>query len=285
MRFRTQIYTVFALLVALPIFTMTLAQQPADSGPVVEAIKKRVLEFYALMQRNEVKQAEAYVSRHSLDSFRQLTNNPFVSADVSSVRLAGDAKSAEVGVDIHFVHPRMGSDVVFPRKLNWILEEGEWRLSLDTLAMFRPPEKVLPGALKFSQDRFSFGKLRQGEKKQTQVSFVNSSEKDVQVTEVITGCDCLKATTDKQKYAPGEKGQLTVEFAPEKQLYHYAQTIVVKTAPGDLNSNFNVVAVVNPRRDAGAKEPAAPRTSNSRRPAAAQQPAAPPATAPATSTN
>jgi hypothetical protein len=226
---------------------------------VVETIKRRVEEFYSLLQRNQVKQAEAYVSRDSLESFRNLTNNPFVGFEVKSVKLAPEGSSAAVEIAILFMDPRVPTPIPFPRQTDWLLEDGEWRFALpDPMSLFRqrntrPAGQQGAQALKFSQDRAKFGEIRQGDKKQVQVSFTNISDQPVRITEVVTDCECLQAKTDKQTYAPGEAGVITIDFDPANYLYYYQQTIVVKTDPGDLRSLLMVEANVQPRRRSAPK--------------------------------
>lgn len=261
------LFSIFAACVILSGKSALASMQVRDSDPQ-EAIRRRVEEFYALLHGNQLAKAEAYVSRDSLEKFRDLENNPFVSVEIKSVKLGPEGASATVEVTILFMDPRSPIPIPFPRKTDWLLEDGQWRLIVpDAMDAFRQRSaratgEQHPPALKFSQDKVQLGRVRQGEKKQVRVSLTNVSDQPVRITEVVTDCKCLQAKTDKETYEPGAKGEMTIDFDPMDYLYNYQQTIVVITEPGDLRSPLMVEAQIQPRRRASPKQQdAAPATA------------------------
>jgi len=46
----------------------------------------------------------------------------------------------------------------------------------------------------------------------TTFKFKNTGDKEVAISKISVGCSCLKATTDKESYAPGESGEVNVIF-------------------------------------------------------------------------
>jgi len=64
------------------------------------------------------------------------------------------------------------------------------------------------------QTRHHFGRLREDETRSVKLGFVNSGNAPLEIREVKTTCGCTAATLDRMSYAPGERGEVTVEFDP-----------------------------------------------------------------------
>ncbi len=67
-------------------------------------------------------------------------------------------------------------------------------------------------AIEFVNRTFDFGKFVDGEKKQTEFEFTNTSETDLFITEVRSHCSCIHLDWPKLPIKPGETGKIVVEF-------------------------------------------------------------------------
>ena len=90
--------------------------------------------------------------------------------------------------------------------------------------------------MKFGGHRFGLGLMKNGEKKVARFPFTNPTDHLVTITQVATGCECLTVKDFKKEYKPGESGELVIEFDSTNYPGLYAQTMVVKTSPGDATS-------------------------------------------------
>lgn len=59
--------------------------------------------------------------------------------------------------------------------------------------------------------------------------FTNTSNKEVRILEVTTGCDCAQPDLDRRAYAPGEKGQLSIRFMIGSRSGVQTRNIIVQT--------------------------------------------------------
>ena len=246
--------------IGVGIFLLTAesaAFQAAEFSPAEAALKERVEEFYSLLLKNRVKASEAYVAQESLEDYQTLRNNPFVGFEVKSIEMDAEGTSATVGVAIFFIHPQAPKPLPFQRKLKWQVENGEWRLivpnpmqrtSLDDVKAGENSEsgERLPPALQFGEDQIDLGIFAQDEHKQARFSFTNSTDGPVQITDVVTGCECLRATYEKKTYGPGESGELVIDFDPARYLSLYGQTIIVKVEPGERSQKLLIRGQVMP---------------------------------------
>lgn len=82
--------------------------------------------------------------------------------------------------------------------------------------------------------------------------FVNSGSGPIGITNVDTGCFCTTAKASKPVYAPGEHGQLTVEFALGERVGRQERLLLVKTdepaaQPQELRLVVDIVELVTIR--------------------------------------
>lgn len=99
--------------------------------------------------------------------------------------------------------------------------------------------------------------------------FRNTGSAPVAIVDLQTNCDCLTATTDKTRYAPGERGQLQARFAVGDRFGLYERTVTVHTdEPGPARKivvrlNMPAPATTAPRTvewKAGTDAPSASQT-------------------------
>ncbi len=222
------------------------------------ALRARVEEFYSLLQVGRWDPAEAYVVENSREAYRKESKNPFLGFQVDSIKLDPDGKSAAVVVQIQFIAAFSPTPVSLARTTRWKLMEGTWYIEIppaqprvdNSLALFQPTPKTSaspPEELKFKGHRFGLGKMQPGEKKVARFPFANVTDHVVRITEVLTGCECLKVRLEKEEYKPGESGEIVVEFDSTRYENEYTQTLVVRTDPGNIPVYLTVNAFVIPR--------------------------------------
>lgn len=242
-------------LTGLAVVLLTAGARSIPSSPQEEDhLKQRVEAFYSLLLNNRLADAEAYIARESVENFRRLQNNPFVGFEVKTAHLDEKGTSAEVETMIFFVAPGAPQPLPFPRKTNWQLEDGEWRQVLS----FAPPPNLIPGRgllggkaaetpkdLQFVDLQLNLGIVYKDERPQARFSFKNMASHPVRI-ELETGCECLVAMKDDKAYAPGETGEVVIEFDPSGYMFFYKQAIVVRTLPSGNSHLISIEAQVLP---------------------------------------
>jgi len=222
-----------------------------------ESLRKRAEEFYQLLQSVRLDQAEAYVTPDSKEAFRREKAGGFLGFKVDSVRLEPGGRKATVVVRMQVIVPHMGSPMTIPRQTTWEWVDGLWYLVVsgstnqegDMKALFNGAgvqSQTPPGDLKFKDNRYLMGKVKPGQVTVARFLFTNTSDHAVTLSKVDTFCDCLKAKVEKKEFKPGESGELDIEFDPKGLKLDYAQTVVVKTDPGNLTTYLSVLGYVLP---------------------------------------
>ena len=231
---------------------------PGQAEELEAALRGRVNGLYTLLQRRQWSQAEAYVTKDSLETFRNLDRNPFLGFTIQSVTVNPDQQTATVVAQLSIITQFVPTPVPFPITSQWRLEEGEWKMivpepnAASNLLGLTSPESgqssttALPEPLKLKGHRYHYGAIKAGEVKVARFPFENITDHEVTITEVKTGCECLLDKTEKRKYQPGESGEIVIEFHSEGYEYVFGQAIVVRTDPGDRIIYLNVDAQVIP---------------------------------------
>ena len=229
--------------------------RPQNQAPA--KLRSRVEEFYSLLQVGRWNEAEAYLSEESKENFRSQNKTPFAGFKMVSIKMERDGQEAEALVHIQFYTGLPPTLVLAARTTRWRRVDGVWYVdipkpdpySLQSLFAIRTQQATAsphPEELKFKGHRYRLGEMHQGDRKVARFPFTNVTDHVVKISEVSTGCDCLKVLTEKREYKPGESGELAIQFDPTGFKYDYAQTIVVKTEPGSLRTFLTVKAFVAP---------------------------------------
>lgn len=233
-----------------------------------EALKARVQEFYRLLQVAQPTDAEPFVTKDTLDNFRNTTKKAFVSYELESVKVEPDGKTGTAKVNIQTIIPFSTTPAMVPVTTQWKLQDGDWRVVMpkpQDMATLKdafeqakkqknePPPP--PDELKFKGKKFGFGIIAPGQIKVARFPFTNVTDHVVTLREVLTGCDCLTVKTEKKEYKPGESGEVVIQFDPTGIEDLYRQTILVRTDPGGLKTLLNVDGFVQYKRDPAPKEP------------------------------
>lgn len=235
---------------------------PAQLQDQERALRTRVEEFYDLSKVGNWSQAENYVTKDSVDTFRNRSKAPFQSYQIDSIKLQPDARNATVLVTLKTMTLYSPTPVPSAHTSHWRLESGLWCIEVrkpESSAMkqfFAPPS---PGGVprrpssrnpdvEFKERAISVGDICPGEVKIARFPFTNVSKHEVVFTDVQTGCKCLRMITTKKEFKPGESGVLEFEFNPERFDYPYSLSpmITVKTDPGGRVQVLTIVSLVKP---------------------------------------
>lgn len=232
-----------------------------------QALRRRVEDFYSLLQLARWNEAETYITEDTRENFRQETKVPFLGFQVESVKLDPGGQSGTGVVQLQVIvagFPSGPMPVV--KTTHWKLVDGSWHVVIPKRdpnalkALFNPApgngsSRPAPPAeqLKFKGHTYNLAQIPPGKVKAARFPFTNVTDHVVSIADVATGCECLKVKLEKKDYKPGESGELVVEFDPSNFEREYAQTIVVKTDPGSLITYLMVKGDVIPRPRDGPK--------------------------------
>ncbi len=67
---------------------------------------------------------------------------------------------------------------------------------------------------------------------QTRFGFTNTGSQPVSITEMLAGCSCAAATAAKRTFAPGERGEIVVDFKRGNREGEYRQGVTINTDDG-----------------------------------------------------
>ncbi|WCL81604.1 DUF1573 domain-containing protein [Saprospira sp. CCB-QB6] len=112
-----------------------------------------------------------------------------------------------------------------------------------------PQDAVDPAiatTMTFSEDVFDFGTIKEGEKVKHTFKFTNEGEKPLTITNAKGSCGCTVPSYPKEPIAPGESGEIEVEFnsANKKGAQTKFVTLSANTIPAEtrLTIKADVVA-------------------------------------------
>ena len=239
----------------------------------VDALRKRIEEYYSLVQAGRYTQAEDYMTPDSREPFRKVPKSPFLGFEIKTVNLDSDKKAAAVVVQVQaFMAGLSSQPVEMPYNSNWRLVDGTWYLvfpkefptsplaAISSNASQRQIPK--PEELKFKGHHYNFAKMDLNQKKVARFPFTNVTDHVVTISQVITGTPLLTVENYKKEYKPGESGVLAVDFVPVDVERDYAQTVVFRTNPGNTLTYLLVSAYITPKpgvpsKDSGLSRPTA----------------------------
>lgn len=227
-----------------------------------QALRRRAEELYGLIQAGRWTEAESYVTKDSLEAFRNQKRKPLLAFQVDTINLDAGGQTATVEVRLQVFAPPSSVPLAIPQTAHWRLVDGVWCVMIpqpavpfasaaQSSASPAPP----PEELKFKGHRYGLGTMQQGQVKVAQFPFTNASSHPVRIADVLTGCDCLQVELEKKEFKPGESGELAVAFDSKNYEFHYEQTIVVRTDPGDLKTRLTISAYVEPAAPSKASVP------------------------------
>ena len=66
--------------------------------------------------------------------------------------------------------------------------------------------------IKFTEEKFDFGKIKQGDSVMHNFAFVNAGKSPLIITDAVASCGCTKPEWPKDPIKPGECGNIKVTF-------------------------------------------------------------------------
>ena len=235
------------------------------------SLRTRVKEFYSFLAAGNWSKAENYVSRETLDTFRNQTKTPFESFEIDSVELQAGGARATVRVTTKLMTPYSPSPFPFPLTTHWRLVGGRWyvvvpnppRQPVKAMMQQAPADKGASSPkpsveFKFEHTDVIVDPIQTGEVKLARFPFTNVSDHVVRIGKVVTGCDCMRLKGANKEYKPGESGTLEFAWDPIHRDYGYGleDTIAVKTEPGGAVTFLMARTYVTARAaSAGKSEP------------------------------
>ncbi len=127
-------------------------QTPFRNAPPEEsaALRARVDAFYDLFQKNQLREAEAYVAEDSRDMFYNAPKNRIFAYEIRSMEFNPDLNEAKVLVAVETLTPLGSQPLKQPLQSDWRRINGEWYLHLNAMQSgesFQSPA----GPMHFSQ--------------------------------------------------------------------------------------------------------------------------------------
>jgi Protein of unknown function (DUF1573) len=242
---------------------LSALSSPAQVRRQEAALRARVEAYFGFLKAGNSSKAENYVTRDTLDTFRNEPKTPFQGFSIDSIKMKPDGRHATVQVSVSVVTPYSNAPFPYPRDTDWRLVRGVWYVEVPKpasnrlQAMFRQPspgdvatpDASPPMELEFKNHIYTFlSPLQPGEVKIAHFVYKNVSNHVVTLGAISTGCKCLRLKSDKKEFMPGESGSLDFEVDPEHHDYGYglAETMRVTTEPGDVLNLLTVRTYVAP---------------------------------------
>lgn len=112
-----------------------------------------------------------------------------------------------------------------------------------------PTDTINVAKLTFTESRFNFGEVQEGDLVKHTFTFTNTGKQPLVISNARSTCGCTVPTWPKEPIAPGESGEISVEFNTKGK--HNAQskpvTITANTYPA--NSVVYLEGYVQPTHD------------------------------------
>jgi len=250
------------LLSLLPANTRVLADSPGE-----QALRARVDQLYSALRQGDWKKAEKYLTKDSRRIFRSEPKKTIAEYQVDSVKVEADGQSAQVVVRLPGP-PTMiaGPPIFLPQTSRWQLVGRKWYLELpdphlagrlpgpgDQQQASGPHFTVNSSDLKFESTYASVGFVHKGEVKVARFPFTNVSQRTVTVSDVQSGCPCLRLTSEQKEFKPGETGAIELTLDPStfsfKSKLALTLTVSVQTEPEHALTQLTVAAALTPGSD------------------------------------
>ena len=93
--------------------------------------------------------------------------------------------------------------------------------------------KADPAIIKFNEESYNFGKIKEGEKVTHVFKFYNGSTQPLIITNAVASCGCTTPTWPKTPVLPGKEGEISVTFdsAGKQGLQDKQITVTANTDP------------------------------------------------------
>ena len=178
-----------------------------------EALASRVTELYDFAKAGQWRKMEALMTEDSKDIFYGQSKNPINEFEVKRVEVEPDGKTGLAVAEIKFTTGAFAQLMVLPQRSRWVYENGAWLLKLEKpvahpLAAFAQGGAAgPPSALRFGQQEIE---IERGAHEYV-LRFENTGQQTLAVRAGADPCQCMDVSLDKEKYAPGEWGELRIK--------------------------------------------------------------------------
>ena len=199
-----------------------------------EALASRVTEVYELAKAGQWRKMDALMTEDSKDIFYGQSKNPINDFEVKRVEVEPDGKTGRAVVDIKFAAGGFAQLTVLPQPSRWVFENGVWLLKLEKpvahpLAAFTQGGAAgPPSALRFGQREID---IERGAHEYL-LRFENTGQQTLAVRAGADPCQCMDVSLDKDKYAPGESGELRIKTAIDANMESREFRVQVVAEPG-----------------------------------------------------
>ena len=79
----------------------------------------------------------------------------------------------------------------------------------------------------FPEDKFNFGKIKEGAKVQHAFKFKNLGENPLMISDAIASCGCTVPSFSKEPILPGGEGEILVEFNSAGRKGHQSKSVII----------------------------------------------------------
>lgn len=97
----------------------------------------------------------------------------------------------------------------------------------------------------FNEQKFDFGKVKEGEKVRHAFKFKNVGEEPLMISDAIASCGCTVPSFSKEPVLPGQEGEIMVEFNSKGRVgkNHKSVLIVSNADPERVSVTFNAEVI------------------------------------------
>jgi hypothetical protein len=199
-----------------------------------EALASRVTELYDFAKAGQWRKMEAFMTEDSKDLFFAQAKNPIADFEVKRVEVEPDGRTGKAVVDIKFYSGAFAQPMVLPQKSRWVYENGAWLVKLEKpvahpLAAFTQGGAAgPPSALRLDKREIE---IERGVHEYI-VRFQNTGQQTLAVRAGADPCQCMDVSLDKEKYAPGESGELRIKTEIDATMEPREFRVQVVAEPG-----------------------------------------------------
>jgi len=174
------------------------------------------------------------MTEDSKDIFYGQSKNPINEFEVKRVEVEPDGKTGLAVAEIKFPAGVFAQLMVLPQRSRWVFENGVWLLKLEKpvahpLAPFvQRGAAGPPSALRFDKQEIE---IERGVHEYV-LRFENTGQQTLAVRAGADPCQCMDVSPDKEKYAPGESGELRIKTEIDATMEPREFRIQVLAEPG-----------------------------------------------------
>lgn len=88
-------------------------------------------------------------------------------------------------------------------------------------------KKMPKTAIFFEQDKFDFGKIKEGAKVKHAFKFKNTGQHPLMIADAVASCGCTIPSFSREPVLPGNEGEITVEFNTQGRKGHNHKNVMV----------------------------------------------------------